>query len=1215
MDGLRQWIERIRGLDSFSAYVKEAKARKAASLEGLNPSSKAHWAAAGAPEFACTLVVTPSEEAARSLFDDLYTLLPDSAYYFPASELWTVGGDAESAALRVLVLDAVRKGQGAVIVGSVPAVLQRTASKMDILDLKVGETRDLSELLHLLGEMGYERVDTVERPGQMAVRGGILDLFPSTLEQPVRVEFFGDEMESIRIFDVETQRSIEKCEAIEVLPAREEEVGADAPTLLDLLPGNALLLLDEPNAIHGHFTDFIADFHVRRERRAKEVADEDDMIHLDPIPPAEAYAPWENVTAALRRVHRGYLQQFPRAIPWERNPVVIEVEAKTPEKFAGRIPDFSKEVLAHLNEGGQVVILSEQNHRLAELLIEHEVPVGEVSSLQSQVSESEETDFRLETGDFRPAPQARIIRGRLSSGFAMPSEKIWCYSDIEIFGERRITAPRRYFKVGTPIVSLVDLHVGDFVVHINHGIGVYQGVTQRTVDGAQRDYLQINYQGQDKIFVPTDQLDRVQKYIGSGEDRPPEINKLGTATWQRATTKAKARAQEMAQELLILYASRSAVERPPYGSDTVWQAEMEEAFPYRETPDQLSAIEAVKEDLQKPHPMDRLVCGDVGFGKTEVAVRAAFKVATEGKQVAILVPTTVLAQQHYNTFTERMAAFPIKVEMLSRFRTAGERRQVLEGVKSGEVDIVIATHALLGKEVQFHDLGLLVVDEEQRFGVKHKERIKELRKSVDILTLTATPIPRTLHMSLSGLRDMSLINNPPEGRASVKTLVTEYNDDILRRAILRELDRGGQVFVLYNRVERIEHVASRVEKLVPQAKVGVGHGQMPERQLEQIMWDFYHKKFDVLVCSTIIESGIDIPNVNTMLIIDSDKLGLSTLYQLRGRVGRSTRQAYCYMFYRAKRALSQTAMKRLEAIRDFTDLGSGFKVAMRDLEIRGAGNLLGAEQSGYVTSVGFELYCQMIQDAVRDLQGVEEEVFTLPPADLPVTAFIPDDYIPTEGLRMAFYKKLAGVRSKLELEDAQAELEDRFGDPPPSVWNMLHLVAFRLDCAEAGVIGVKGDRQRIRYNLKRSLTRDLMIAVTNRHRGWHAEMDHIEVMLPVGADVLKAAYTLLKEIKRELGPTHSTVAAGAVQRRPFEKPKSTKVGQKPRVAPLQGVRDGNGQTPRPSQPTSANQRPQSMPQANAPRKPMTRIHLGATADWERNVDTGRSKQDQRKPNR
>ncbi len=1202
MGVMDRWLDHVHGLNAFTEWEKALGERRAASAEGLNGAAKAHWTAASARGYPSTLVVVPNEDAARALFDDLYTLRPESTYWFPASEIWTQGGDAESAALRVLALDAAGRGESAVIVGSVQAALQRTASKMDKVRLRAGESREFNGLLALLSEMGYERVTTVERPGQMAVRGGIFDLFPSTLEQPVRIDFFGDEVESIRVFDVETQRSIEKCENIEILPAREEGVSGDSPTILDLLPDEALLILDEPNGVHGHFTDFLTDFHVRRERREKESEEEDDLIHLDPVPPAEAYAPWDTMTAALRRLRHGYLQQFPRAIPWEKNALVLETHGKSPERFSGRIPDFAKELMQRLDDGDTVVILTEQNHRLAELLIEHRVPTS--------------------TGNFDEAG-VQILRGRLSSGFAFPTGNLWCYSDAEVFGERRIAPQRRYFKVGTPIVSLVDLKEGDYVVHISHGIGIYRGVVQRTVDGAQRDYLRVDYQGQDKIFVPTDQLDRVQKYIGSGESTPPDVNKLGTATWQRTTTKAKARAQEMAQELLLLYASRTAVERPAYGEDTVWQAEMEEAFPYRETPDQMTAIDAVKEDLQKPNPMDRLVCGDVGFGKTEVAVRAAFKVATEGKQVAVLVPTTVLATQHFNTFSERMAAFPIKIAFLSRFSTAAEKKEALAGVKSGEVDIVIGTHMLLGKEIEFHDLGLLVVDEEQRFGVKHKERIKDMRKSVDVLTLTATPIPRTLHMSLSGLRDMSLINNPPEGRTAVKTLVTEYSDDLLRRAILRELDRGGQVFVLYNRVERIEHVASRVEKLVPQAKVGVGHGQMPERQLEQIMWDFYHKKFDVLVCSTIIESGIDIPNTNTMLIIDADRLGLSTLYQLRGRVGRSTRQAYCYMFYRAQRALSENAMKRLEAIRDFTDLGSGFKVAMRDLEIRGAGNLLGAEQSGYVTSVGFELYCQMIQEAVRGLQGVEEETFTLPPADIPVDAFFPEEYIPTEGLRMAFYKKLAGVRDKAELKDAQAELEDRFGDPPASVWNMLHLVQLRLDCINAGVSGIKGDRTKIRFSLRRGLNRSEMISITNRHRGWHAEVDHIEVALPNGAEVLPSAQALLKEIRREVGPPPSTTAAGGVTRRDAGASKSNKP-QKPKVAPLKGVREsgsggvsGSGQrVMRPSTPsTVGGQRPpagspgsasgMSRPPRSAgkpvPKAPVTRIRLGATDNWSRSV--------------
>ena len=769
---MEPWLQRIRAVEAFQQYLDLLRDRRSATVEGLNASARAHWIAASANAFPCLAVVTANEDAARALFDDLYTLLPDFVYRFPESEIWTEGSDAESAALRVLALDAVRKSQGGVIVGSIPAMLQRTASRVDTVSLKIRETRAFSPLLELLAEMGYERTDTVERPGQMAVRGGILDLFPTTLDQPARIEIFGDEIESIRIFDVETQRSVEKRTEIEILPAREEGVGADAPTLFDRLPDGALLLLDEPNTVHGHFEEFLRDFQERRERRSKEQEEDVEIVHLDPIPPAHTFAPWEDLTAGLRRLRHAYFQQFPRAVPWEPVASVVAVDCKSPDKYAGRLDEMARDLKKRVAAGERVVIVTEQNHRLAEILNEFEVTV--------------------ETGQFGAAVQ--ILRGRLSAGFLLagPTSSIACYSDGELFGERRIAPLRRYFKVGTPIVSLVDLEEGNFVVHINHGIGIYRGVTQRRVDGAQREYLQIDYQGQDKIFVPTDQLDRVQKYIGAGEENPPTINRLGTGTWQKTTAKAKQRAEEMAQELLLLYAARSSVERPPLGGDSVWQSEMEEAFPYRETPDQLEAIRQVKEDLAKPTPMDRLVCGDVGFGKTEVAVRAAFKVASEGRQVVVLVPTTVLAQQHYNTFTERMAAFPIKIELLSRFRSPAERREALVGLKSGEVDIIIGTHMLLGKEAQFHDLGLLVVDEEQRFGVRHKELIKDLRKSVDVLTLTATPIPRTLHMSLSGLRDMSLINNPPEGRTAVKTLVTEYNDDLVRRAILRELDRGGQ---------------------------------------------------------------------------------------------------------------------------------------------------------------------------------------------------------------------------------------------------------------------------------------------------------------------------------------------------------------------------------------------------------------------------------------
>jgi transcription-repair coupling factor (superfamily II helicase) len=1041
-------------------------------LEGLTASARAYVLAGLSEGYGKVVVMAANEESARDLYEDLLTWLPDHTAYYPVADVWSAQVEPETAAQRVLALDLMNKPGPVVLVGPVQAMLQRTARDVKTVRVTQGQTLDLASFLDRLVELGYERALLVERPGQFAVRGGILDIFPSTEERPLRVELFDDQVESLRVFEVESQRSLQRVEELELLPAREGAAGDLGPILLQGVPQGSLVVLDEPNKIQGHWVEYEADFHRRLERHAQE---EDEDVELrDSLPSRDLFLTWEQALPAVLAHRRLYLNNLPRSVEWDPRAPKVAVPSGSLDRYAGQLSELATAVKDRLGAAQNCAVLTNRHHRLSQLLTEEQVPVS------------------LQNG--WPERTLYIRRGRLSAGFSLNDLRLIIYSDLEVFGERHLPRPRHHFKSGAPILSMLDLKEGDFVVHVNHGIGIYHGLARLQQDGTEQEFLQIDYAAGDKIYVPTDQLDRVQRYIGS-DDGGPQITRLGSGAWQKTTAKAKQRVREMAKDLIQLYAARAAAERSPFSPDTVWQTEMEEAFPYRETPDQLKAIQDVKQDLQHHKPMDRLVCGDVGYGKTEVAVRAAFKAVQDHRQVAVLVPTTVLAQQHFETFSERMEGFPLRIELLSRFRTAKEQKSVVEGLKDGSVDIVIGTHMLLGKTVHFQDLGLLIVDEEQRFGVGHKEKLKQLKKSVDVLTLTATPIPRTMHMSLSGLRDMSIINNPPEGRAPIKTYVTEYSDQVVRRAINRELDRGGQVYFLFNRVDKIEHMAARVEKLIPHAKVGVGHGQMPERMLEQVMWDFYHKKFDILVCTTIIESGLDIPNVNTMVVMDADHLGLSQLYQLRGRVGRSDRQAYCYLFYRRSRVLTEAAEKRLEAIRDFTDLGSGFKVAMRDLEIRGAGNLLGAEQSGVMVSVGFELYCQMISEAVKELRGEVEHTVVLPPVELAVDAYLPDEYIPTEGLRIAFYKKLAAVRDVEELKALQAEFEDRFGDPPTPVWNLLALLRTRLLAHELNLKSVTGDRRRVRFNFRRLLNRGDMVAINNRFRNWSAMAEYIEVTL------------------------------------------------------------------------------------------------------------------------
>ncbi len=706
----------------------------------------------------------------------------------------------------------------------------------------------------------------------------------------------------------------------------------------------------------------------------------------------------------------------------------IDFHFELPPTFAGKLDAFTAQITRWQERKQRVVITTSHAQRLREILADAGLAEANHVSLSDQ---------------------------RLLGGFLLPDQKLVVLSDGDIFGwlglhRRR----RRHGEDSMAIRSTADLKDGDFVVHLNHGIGRYLGIVRQQVGGAENDYLLLQYTGSDRLYVPVQQLDRVQKYLG-GEGAAPSLNSLGGTNWEQTKKRVKDDTWRAAKELAGLYAAREAATRLPYGDDSPWQREMEAAFDYEETPDQLQAILDVKEDLQREKPMDRLICGDVGFGKTEVAIRAAFKAVQEGKQVAVLCPTTVLAQQHWNVFRERLAAYPISIEMLSRFRTKPEQESVLESLRLGAVDLVIGTHRIVQQDVEFRDLGLVIVDEEQRFGVNQKEWLKKLRTEVDVLTLTATPIPRTLHMALGGLRELSLINDPPAGRMPIKTFVLRHNDDVARQAILRELERDGQVYYLYNRVKGIDHVAERLRKLAPTARIGVGHGQLDEEQLEEVMYDFCNHRYDVLLCTTIIENGLDIPNANTLIVERAELLGLAQLYQLRGRVGRSDRQAYAYFLYGVRGKLTKQADRRFDALREFSDLGSGFRIAMRDLEIRGAGNLLGMKQSGAMQLVGFDLYCDMLADSVAALRGApRKRPVTLPEVDLPLPAFLPDDYIENLNLRVETYRKLANVENDNDVARLEQELRDRFGRPPLPVLNLLAVLRLRVACHAIGSTGV-----------------------------------------------------------------------------------------------------------------------------------------------------------------
>ena len=772
------------------------------------------------------------------------------------------------------------------------------------------------------------------------------------------------------------------------------------------------------------------------------------------------------------------LEELERKI-WSRRPWSLSLLAKTPKGF-GVEHTFSIPLKTPPTFHSKVEMLAGE---LEKLLKEKATIILAVSSRDKARRLREVLREQGVSSQLAADPAAlslephsvSIVEADLESGFELPRQlestlsKLIVLTETEIYGRQKKRYQTRFQQEGIKISSFTDLKVGDYVVHLNHGIGQFMGLETLEIAGGHRDYLRLEYAGSDRLFVPTDQVNLIQKYIGM-EDTPPKINKLGGTDWQKVKTRVKESIRDMADSLLQLYAGREVASGHSFATDTVWQHEFEESFFFEETPDQLRALNEIKQDMEKPKPMDRLLCGDVGYGKTEVAIRAAFKCIMDGKQVGILVPTTILAQQHFLTFRERLAGYPVNLKVLSRFQTAKEHQETVQGLIDGEVDLVIGTHRLLSADVHFKDLGLLVIDEEQRFGVAHKEKIKELRNNVDVLTLTATPIPRTLHMSLAGIRDISLIETAPQGRYPIRTHVLEYNEEVIREAIQRELDREGQIYFVYNRVETIQRMASYLQNLLPKAKIAVAHGQMDEDELERVMMDFYDNEADILVSTTIIETGLDIPNVNTLIVYDADRFGLSQLYQLRGRVGRSNRIAHAYFCYRKDKTLTETAEKRLSAIKEFTELGSGFKIAMRDLEIRGAGNLLGPEQHGQIAAVGFELYCRLLDEAIREKKGEIQPELPDPVIEIPVDAYLPSDYITDNKMKVELYKKVAALNSTAAADDLSDEILDRFGEMPQAVYNLLILAKIKVLAKENGLASLTKEKTEIVGKLHFGLT-------------------------------------------------------------------------------------------------------------------------------------------------
>ncbi|MFC1967779.1 transcription-repair coupling factor [Chloroflexota bacterium] len=1060
------------------------------------------------------LVITPQPEDSRKLYDQLLSWCPSPAHVqlFPEPDALPyerLNSDLSTVRERLRTLsDLSRGGQAFLIVASASALVRKTIPYSDFIsacqEVRQGERGDPLHLLTQCHAIGYETENAVEVPGTIARRGGIIDLYPPNLDLPARIEFFGDEIESLRLFDTNSQRSTQSVPSITITPAREfllpergdqrrltrllslldfsgcpaavrerieEEItmllegqwlpGHDfyAPlfntgTVFDYVPSTSLLILDEP-----------ADIEIAVERldeQAAEMRKEQEERGELPLNFPRSYITWAQLSQRMEEVGQCLtLERWP--LGGEEQPLTFSA----PPGYGGRLQILLKEAREMLRKRQRLLVISHQASRLSELFAEQDIFAPPLPRIEQP-----------------PLPgSVALIQGSLAEGWVMTGgdSPVVLLTDNEIFGfvKQRRLAKRRPVHIQA---FLSELSLGDYVVHIEHGIARFAGMTRMHIDNTEREHLILQYAAGDKLYLPSDQIDRVSRYIGP-RDAPPALTRLGGREWARTKQRVRESAESIAGELLDLYAAREVIPGIAFPPDMVWQQELEASFPYIETPDQLETIMQVKEDMERPRPMDRLICGDVGYGKTEVALRAAFKAVLDGVQVAMVVPTTVLAQQHFATFSGRLAAFPVRVEMLSRFRSEKDQLAVLEGLTQGTVDICIGTHRLLQQDVFIKNLGLVIIDEEQRFGVAHKERLKQMRREVDVLTLTATPIPRTLHMSLAGVRDMSTIETPPEERLPIKTYVAEYDERLIREAILRELERNGQVFFVHNRVQTISALASKLAATVPEARIAVAHGQMPGEQLERVMMDFAAGEDDVLMCTTIIESGLDMPNVNTLIVNDSDKMGLTQLYQLRGRVGRGVNRAYAYFLFDRGKRLTEKAQKRLKTIFEATELGAGFRVAMKDLEIRGAGNLLGVEQSGHIGAVGFDLYCRLLAEAVEELrskqQPEEAREKTFPPSattiDLPLVAHMPEDYVSDLSTRLALYQRMARLESVEEIDGMIDELSDRFGPLPLPVENLFYVVKMKILAAGAEVqtVSTEGGQITLRLRGDKRLDRSL----------------------------------------------------------------------------------------------------------------------------------------------
>lgn len=977
------------------------------------------------------LIITPTYVGAKRVAKDLSFFIDKKIFVVPGDDGMLINYEVknkDSLYGKLGILKRVAVGEDCIVICPISEMLKKLPPRKFFTERKIsvsaGKTIDVREIATALVDMGYEREPKAYAPGQFSLRGEIMDVFTPYDPLPYRIDFFDMDVDSVKTFDPELQRSIAEVKGFDIYPATvlpegypaymENFLGSvyeDAVSIQDYFCGSSIIVDDA-----GRCYETATSLCEEQEASLKRVIEEG-KTEAKEIRSIACTGDYLNVYREDAKVW--ILTPFAKVIKGaEELDGIHSLLSHSTMSYNGKTDLLERDLVNYIDKGYEITIACSSEERLNSI-----------------------KDFLSCAG---LSSKVKLKEGNLSGGVDFPKEKICYISDADIFGDRRSRAKRRRVsKEGQVIKSFTDINSGDFVVHENHGIGKYIGIQQLDVAGVKRDYLKIKYAGDDMLYIPVDQMNLIQKYVGANSTSP-KINKLSGGEWRATKAKAKAAVAGMAEELLEVIAGRMSESGFAFGSDSVWQKEFEETFAYEETPDQLKCSDEIKADMEKAWPMDRLLCGDVGYGKTEVAARAMFKAAEAGKQVAVLVPTTLLANQHYHTLRERFERFPFKVEMLSRYKSEREQRDICERLHTGKVDIVIGTHRLLSDDVSFKDLGLLIVDEEQRFGVSHKEKIKKLRANVDVLTLSATPIPRTLNMALVGMRDMSLIEEPPEGRYPVQTYVVEEDDIIIRDAIERELDRGGQVYIIYNKITGINRVAERVKRLMPQARIATGHGRMNESAMEDVMQSFIDGNIDILIATTIVESGIDIPNVNTLIVLDADKYGLSQLYQLRGRVGRSNRLAYAYLMHRKEKVLTEVAEKRLRAIKDFTEFGAGFKIAMRDLEIRGAGNILGAEQSGHLINVGYELYCKMVDDAVKTLKGEEVRLARGEMSiDLNVEAYIADRYIEDQLTKLEMYKKIADLQSEDEASEVREELVDRFGPVPGETENLIQIALIR----------------------------------------------------------------------------------------------------------------------------------------------------------------------------